>query len=1109
MRTRSFFKLFAIMFAFAIVFGANALQAQSKIWATAYYAGWMQGYNNTGYLPAQKVDYSAMTHIVHFALVPRSDGTLDDQANSVTAFNANELVTRAHAAGKKVIICVGGWATDAAFRGATNSTNRAKFISNLVNLMSNRGYDGIDVDWETLYSSDASQYVAFITELRTALDKISPRPLLAAATAWEPSIFAQVHDKFDQINIMSYDLAGAWPGWVTWHNSPLYDGGFKFPSTGSAPPSVDGMVGKFIAAGIPASKIGIGIDFYGYVWNGGDGTPTGGATAPRQSWTTAPSVQSNVPYYTIMKNYYQPQYYKWDASSQVSYLSIDNAGSVSDKFITYDDEVTVQKKVEYAMNKQIGGVIIWELGGGYRPELPVGQQDPLLQSLKKALGGVTPTLDTTPPTVSLTSPANGLTVSGTLTVSANASDNVGVMGVQFKIDGSALGSEVVSAPYSVSLNTLQLLTGIHTISAVARDAAGNTATASVNVTVSNVSLDTTPPSVSITAPASGATISGTASLTATASDNVAVAGVQFSVDGTNLGNEVTSAPYSTSLNTSQFANGSHTVTATARDAAGNKSSSSVTVTVSNSTPTNSADLMIYQDALQSPWISNSWSATVTYGSTEQVYNGSSSIKTALTSAWGALSLHYGAWGSSTGVDPSKYTTLEFAVYTPTTGTKLSIFAENDQAQTFPKVNPNTLTASQWTVISIPMSQLSPNGYVIHRISIQEISGSTKTYYVDTFRFVGSRSATTPAPDTTRPTVAFTAPVNSATVSGTVAVSANASDNVKVASVRFALDGVNLGNELTAAPYSYSWNTTSVTNGAHTLTATARDSAGNQASTSITVTVSNNTPAPTTDLVVYQDALPSTWINTSWSATATFNSTEQVASGSSAIKVAQSAWGALRLHNGQWGTPTDINTSAYSSFSIAIHGGSTGVSLGVYFENDKGQSFPAVKYVWVAANQWKTISFPISQLNPNGQLVHSVIIQDMSGRLRTFYVDNIRFVGNAQTTASVEEMGTEATQETTQTPSEFGLGQNYPNPFNPATIIQYSLPEEAHVTMEIFNTLGQRVQLLVDMHQATGQHQVEFNGSTLPSGVYFYRLTAKPLSGNQHPLVSLKRMVLTK
>jgi hypothetical protein len=107
--------------------------------------------------------------------------------------------------------------------------------------------------------------------------------------------------------------------------------------------------------------------------------------------------------------------------------------------------------------------------------------------------------------------------------------------------------------------------------------------------------DATPPTVAITAPAGGASLSGAATVTASASDNVGIAGVQFQLDGANLGAEVIASPYSISWDTTKSANGSHTLTAIARDAAGNKTTSAaVTVSVSNALPANLVVLL--QDA---------------------------------------------------------------------------------------------------------------------------------------------------------------------------------------------------------------------------------------------------------------------------------------------------------------------------------------------------------------------------------------------------------------------------------------------------------------------------------------------------------------------------------
>jgi len=76
------------------------------------------------------------------------------------------------------------------------------------------------------------------------------------------------------------------------------------------------------------------------------------------------------------------------------------------------------------------------------------------------------TADTTPPTVSLNAPASGATVTGSVTVAANASDNVGVAGVQFRLDGAGLGAEDTAAPFSASWTTTGAANGSHTLTAV-------------------------------------------------------------------------------------------------------------------------------------------------------------------------------------------------------------------------------------------------------------------------------------------------------------------------------------------------------------------------------------------------------------------------------------------------------------------------------------------------------------------------------------------------------------------------------------------------------------------------------------------------------------------
>jgi chitinase len=351
----------------------------AALWCTGYFPGWEQDG-----MSASAIDYSVITHVIHFSAVPNPDGTLDTAGNTLSTANSAQVVQAAHNAGRKVLVCVGGAGTQTGFQGAASALHRQAFINNLVNLTTSRGYDGIDVDWEPLDSVDASSYSSLITGLRTALSAIPGKPyLLTAAVALPPTpanLLANLKDQFDQINLMTYDLSGPYPGWVTWFNSPIYDGSYRFASTGGLVPSVAGMVNTLLAAGVPAVKIGVGIPFYGYIWSGGAGTSTGGTSAPRQSWTTAPAATA-MGYDQIVSTYYTPQNYHWDNAAQAAWLGIDAAGSANDKFISYDDVRGCQTKVSYARNTGLGGVMIWELAQDH----VAGRVDPLLQGIKEAL----------------------------------------------------------------------------------------------------------------------------------------------------------------------------------------------------------------------------------------------------------------------------------------------------------------------------------------------------------------------------------------------------------------------------------------------------------------------------------------------------------------------------------------------------------------------------------------------------------------------------------------------------------------------------------------------------------------------------------------------------
>jgi poly(hydroxyalkanoate) depolymerase family esterase len=191
--------------------------------------------------------------------------------------------------------------------------------------------------------------------------------------------------------------------------------------------------------------------------------------------------------------------------------------------------------------------------------------------------------DTVAPTVSLTAPVNGASVSGTVRVAATATDNVGVARVEFSIDNTLVGTDSAS-PFEYSWNAAAATNGTHTLVARAYDTSGNTATSStVSVTVTGGVSDTSPPTVALTSPTAGATLAGTVLLAATASDNTGVTKVEFLVDSTVVGLGVPAQQaglYEYSWNTTTTITGLHAIRARASDAAGNTTlSSSVSVTV--------------------------------------------------------------------------------------------------------------------------------------------------------------------------------------------------------------------------------------------------------------------------------------------------------------------------------------------------------------------------------------------------------------------------------------------------------------------------------------------------------------------------------------------------
>jgi len=210
--------------------------------------------------------------------------------------------------------------------------------------------------------------------------------------------------------------------------------------------------------------------------------------------------------------------------------------------------------------------------------------------------------DTAPPTVSITAPSNNATVSGTITISANASDDVAVASVQFTWDGANLGNALTAAPYTANVDTANAANGAHTLSAVARDLAGNQATASPVTVVVNNLVVTSLPSISLTSPVNGARYSSPAaiSLAATVTANAhTITQVQFYNGSTLLGSAAT-APYS--FTWANVNAGSYTLNAAlVYDSGSTVVSSLATITVTNPPAPSSLTFASTSGAISAPF----------------------------------------------------------------------------------------------------------------------------------------------------------------------------------------------------------------------------------------------------------------------------------------------------------------------------------------------------------------------------------------------------------------------------------------------------------------------------------------------------------------------------
>lgn len=492
--------------------------------------------------------------------------------------------------------------------------------------------------------------------------------------------------------------------------------------------------------------------------------------------------------------------------------------------------------------------------------------------------------DLTPPSVYVSEPSWGQTVSGTISVNVTATDSTGIDRVEFRL-GSKVGlpfATIMNAPYTVTLDTTRLPNGTNYLIVTAYDRAGkpqglegNWFSASQAITVANE--DAVPPTVTLTTPASGASVtSGALSTAADANDNVSIWKVEFYVDGgvTPAVIDMT-APYTGSTNI--FTLGPHTITAAAYDMAGNRVDSpavSFTIVADTVNPT-AAMLMPLSGAVASG------NVNVTFTKSDDSDNFSNSylmvdgtVKMSVGSSanefwWDSRGVPDGAHQLAIQVGDRAGHLFQTAGVTVTVDNSAPmVILTSPGSGILPMVA--TLTADATHARGIARVDFYRDGVRLigsDSTAPYELTWDTQTI-VPGAHTISARAVSTTGTNTTSaqvsvtttdltaPTVMLTSPLNGATIAGTITLAATANDAPAPSTprVEFYLDGSVLLGSDTTAPYSWSWDGYSVFAGLHTLTAMAIDSVGNITSSSptnvTTIAPDGGAPAAVTDLIAF-------------------------------------------------------------------------------------------------------------------------------------------------------------------------------------------------------------------------------------------------------------------
>ncbi|OWA52599.1 Acidic mammalian chitinase [Hypsibius exemplaris] len=373
-----------------------------------YYTNWAQYRQGVASYKPANVDPALCTYIsiafgsiVNNVLTPLEWNDLDTFA-ALTALKQT-------APNLKIFLSVGGWTlTSQLVTVAATASSRTAFINSAISNLRTWGLDGLDIDWEFPLAADKSAYSTFLKEIRAAFQAEA-----ASSGKTRLALSAAVHlisdggfdgvvinNTLDVVNVMTYDLAGAWDLSGTGHQASLFVGPRGVPSEWN----VASIMQTWVDAGVAKSKLAVGLPLYGRGWMLASAS-SHGLGAPVSAALTASfyTTESGAwPYYEICKRIQSDGATKvFDTTIQASYAY---TGSW---WIGYDDVQTIAGKTTWAKNNGYGGVYVWDTAQDDFANLCGQGKNPLLNAIKTAsLGGSNPgTVAATPPRTTTTTVA--------------------------------------------------------------------------------------------------------------------------------------------------------------------------------------------------------------------------------------------------------------------------------------------------------------------------------------------------------------------------------------------------------------------------------------------------------------------------------------------------------------------------------------------------------------------------------------------------------------------------------------------------------------------------------------------------------------------------------